>query len=456
MRLSGNGYFLEMVLCFHAIRGKTMNDCRAQRKTRLSTPFLLCAVLFLLCAFVSGAWSAPQALHKAHAGELAALINAERQKNGLPAVEIDAQLSAAAGIRLKELMQRFGKIRPDGSSTGDLLTARSISYRRYVHTYHRGISLPARLIRELQTQDAGILHTTTPLVAIGVATGEDSSGKVYWSAIGITTPAPVPTGTYAAQKRALLQLINTERKRLNRAPLAYDNPLESAAQVRSVDLQKKYGADRPNGASTGTLLKARNIAVASFGQYYAKGFKSADALGAVWKNKNYPDTVVSAKYTKIGIGISADSKGMLYWDIIASSPVPRPPTLAELESYQKEVLRLTNVQRAQHGLPALKGDTRLDTVAAIRAEEVHRTFSHTRPDGSSWSTLLDSYSIAWRANAENIAAGQKDAKAVVEAWMNSPGHRANILSTKVTHLGVGARINNTGRIGWVQTFLTPK
>ncbi|MDL2271519.1 CAP domain-containing protein [Desulfovibrio sp. OttesenSCG-928-I05] len=433
-----------------------MNTRRAQEKARFSAFLLLCAVLFLCSVAASGAWAASRAVHNAHAGELAALINAERQKSGFPAVTIDQQLCAAADARMKELMQQFRNTRPNGGSTGDLLTARSIKYRKFVHSYFRGFSLPARIMRELPKYETGVIRTAEPFSKIGVATGEDSSGKVYWSIIGITTAAPVPTGTYAAQKKALLQLINAERKRLKRSALDYDDRLEGIAQTRAVDLQKKYSGNRPDGSGTGTLFKARNVTVASFGQYYARGFKNAAALDAAWKKQKYPDTVSAAHYTRIGIGISADNKGQLYWDIIASSPVQRPPTLSELEAYQRDVLRLTNVHRAANGLPALAGDTRLDAVAAVRAEEVLRSFSHTRPDGSEWTVLLDKHSIPWRANAENIAAGQKNAEAVVEAWMNSPGHRANILSKNVTRLGVGARINADGRIGWVQTFIKPK
>lgn len=73
----------------------------------------------------------------------------------------------------------------------------------------------------------------------------------------------------------------------------------------------------------------------------------------------------------------------------------------------------------------------------VRAEELEELFEHTRPDGSSCFTALDQAGINYRAAGENIAMGYRSPEAVVEGWMNSPGHRANILNGDFTHIGVG-------------------
>ncbi|MDD6057990.1 MAG: DUF4214 domain-containing protein [Clostridiales bacterium] len=103
-----------------------------------------------------------------------------------------------------------------------------------------------------------------------------------------------------------------------------------------------------------------------------------------------------------------------------------------------EILALCNEERAANGLPALK--TRQDLweqVAMLRANECVSYFSHTRPNGTSCYTAYDEAGIAYWAVGENIASGYANAKAVVRGWMNSQGHRANILDTDFTYLATG-------------------
>lgn len=117
--------------------------------------------------------------------------------------------------------------------------------------------------------------------------------------------------------------------------------------------------------------------------------------------------------------------------------------------YAKQVIILVNEERAKLGLTPLKGAERLDKAADIRAEEVSVLFSHTRPDGSSCFTVLAETGINYYSSAaENIAQGQKTPSEVINSWMNSDGHRANILNPDLTHIGVGF-VNNS----WVQLFV---
>lgn len=117
--------------------------------------------------------------------------------------------------------------------------------------------------------------------------------------------------------------------------------------------------------------------------------------------------------------------------------------------YVSEVVRLVNIERTERGLPALTMDTRLNAAAAERAEETITLFAHERPDGSSCFTILREYGISYRRAAENIAGGQPTPAAVVNSWMNSSGHRANILKEGITIIGVA--YNPTNHY-WVQIF----
>lgn len=120
-------------------------------------------------------------------------------------------------------------------------------------------------------------------------------------------------------------------------------------------------------------------------------------------------------------------------------------------AFTKEVLRLVNIERAKEGLSQLTTNSTLEKAAYIRSQEIKQSFSHTRPNGSSFSTILKEMNISYQAAGENIAYGQKTPEAVVNAWMNSSGHRANIMSKNFNKLGVGCYISNNV-VYWTQIF----
>ena len=120
-------------------------------------------------------------------------------------------------------------------------------------------------------------------------------------------------------------------------------------------------------------------------------------------------------------------------------------------SAASEVVRLTNSARSQNGYAALVEDGALSEAAAVRAREIARSFSHTRPSGASFSSALSESGVSYLRVGENIASGQKSAFEVVNAWMNSPGHRANILNSSYSRIG-SASVNINGTLYWVQLF----
>lgn len=122
-------------------------------------------------------------------------------------------------------------------------------------------------------------------------------------------------------------------------------------------------------------------------------------------------------------------------------------------SNEWEVLRLTNEKRMANGLDALSTFSELQDVCDVRANEIIKSFSHTRPNGSDCFTALKN--INYYSAGENIAAGQTTASSVLDSWWNSPGHKANILTEKFDHMGVGYEKNNSSAYKnyWVQMFI---
>ncbi len=116
--------------------------------------------------------------------------------------------------------------------------------------------------------------------------------------------------------------------------------------------------------------------------------------------------------------------------------------------YAKKVLSLVNTERKKAGLEKLDMTKELLNSAMIRASEIYVSFDHIRPNGNSCFTAFD-----WQGTAgENIAAWQTSAQQVMESWMDSDGHKANILSPNFTKIGIGCFITNSGSCYWVQIF----
>lgn len=121
-------------------------------------------------------------------------------------------------------------------------------------------------------------------------------------------------------------------------------------------------------------------------------------------------------------------------------------------SAAKKVADLVNQERAKAGLAPLEVKVNLQTAAQVRAKEIEKSFSHTRPNGSSFSTVLAENGVDYRGSGENIAWGQRSPEEVMNGWMNSEGHRANILNKNFKYIGVGYHVNSNGTGYWTQLF----
>jgi uncharacterized protein YkwD len=138
---------------------------------------------------------------------------------------------------------------------------------------------------------------------------------------------------------------------------------------------------------------------------------------------------------------------------LAAIPVTnRTVTARDTSGYIAEVVRLVNQERSKRGLGELKMFPRLNRAAAIRADEVIVSWGHPRPDGSDITTLFSQLGIKWSSIGENIAKGQTTPEMVVNGWMNSEGHRENILKPEYKYIGVGVAESN-GKLHWAQLFI---
>ncbi|MBS4176661.1 CAP domain-containing protein [Lederbergia citrea] len=125
---------------------------------------------------------------------------------------------------------------------------------------------------------------------------------------------------------------------------------------------------------------------------------------------------------------------------------------SQLSAFEQQVFELTNQERTKNGLAPLKLDVELSKVAREKSRDmsVNKYFDHNSPTYGSPFDMMKKFGITYRSAGENIAMGQRTPQEVVNAWMNSEGHRANILSSSFTHIGIGHVENGNY---WTQQFI---
>ena len=166
-----------------------------------------------------------------------------------------------------------------------------------------------------------------------------------------------------------------------------------------------------------------------------------EAAGHKWSGwKTMEEPTVSSEGKRVNTCSVCGAESMQSIDKLASS-------VGESDAH-KEVFRLVNEERRKQGLGELTYYSAGQAAADLRAAEIKSVFSHDRPDGRSCFTVFDDFSLDAFMCGENIAWGQRSAQEVVNSWMNSDGHRKNILNPNATGIVVGAKDYR-----WVQLFV---
>lgn len=156
-------------------------------------------------------------------------------------------------------------------------------------------------------------------------------------------------------------------------------------------------------------------------------------------------------------------------EIIAANPQVKNPALiypgqkltipldTNVKTFEMKVVDLVNHERTSRGLQALTNNWQLERVARYKANDMssNNYFSHISPSYGSPFNMMEDFGIYFSSAGENIAMGQTTPEEVVNDWMNSPGHRANILSATYTQTGVGYAKNKNGTVYWSQMFIKP-
>ncbi|MBP3857371.1 MAG: chitobiase/beta-hexosaminidase C-terminal domain-containing protein [Ruminiclostridium sp.] len=270
-------------------------------------------------------------------------------------------------------------------------------------------------------------------------TPKSSSNTIYYTTNG-TKPgksSSLYTNTLAAESKTMIRAVEYNK---------------SGKQVASVKVTIKPRVQTPkftmktkNGASYLT------IATATSG---AKIYYTTDGSTPTKRSKLYTGAIT----LKGGMTVKARAYKTDFKSSTVTAYKFSDGTSAKSDSKQsaggsdiETIVALVNSEREKAGLSPLALNDQLCEVAQKRAEEVSAVFSHNRPDGSSCFNAIDESGFPYLAAGENIAAGQSDGTDVMNSWMNSSGHRANILSSAFGKIGIGC-YNSNGVKYWVQIF----
>lgn len=269
-------------------------------------------------------------------------------------------------------------------------------------------------------------------------------------------PAPStapPTASRDATDEEFGALVARERQAAGAAPARVEPRLSAAARAHAEAMarQGRLGAEGPDGTSVFQRITAAGYRYLRIEQQLVSGPRTTAAFLDYCRSGGTTRAPLGdSALTDVGIGRADDRSGDVYWTALWAGPF----TAGGLERTAAEVLTLTNEARRAARLRPLAVDPRLTTAAqAYSTDMAARAFySHTSPEGLQPWDRAAAAGARHRGIGENIACGQRTPREVVEGWMNSPGHRANILKPEFTHLGVGYAGGGPAGTYWTQLF----
>ncbi|MEV7422365.1 MULTISPECIES: CAP domain-containing protein [unclassified Streptomyces] len=259
-----------------------------------------------------------------------------------------------------------------------------------------------------------------------------------------------PAGTEAE----FAGLVRAERQRAGVAPVAMDARLSAAARDHAAAMarQRRLDARGPDGISVFQRITAGGYRYLRLEQHLVSGPRTpAEFVDYCLGGEATRGPLRDATLTEAGIGHAVDPRsGDFYWTALWAGPC----TADGLAATAAEIVVLTNAERTAAGLRPLAGDARLAVAAQDHcADMAARAFyAHTSPEGLQPWDRAAAAGAAHRGIGENIACGQRTAREVVRGWMDSPGHRANILKPDFTHLGTGFAGGGPSGTYWAQVF----
>lgn len=274
--------------------------------------------------------------------------------------------------------------------------------------------------------------------------------------------------SHVADRATLLAAMNLERVSLGISPLKLVQEVTSAAQGQADDMTQRqyFEFSSPEGKTISDWLKEENYIAHTVAENLVQTNKGIGSVVSIWKGdlQTSFDNVVSSEYHDVGIGVGSFEGVPIYTVVFALSLdeffTEETSGLQNLEQARSEMLVLLNKEREKVGSQPLAINSLLNQAAQAHTDDMltRSYYSHNSPEGTTSFDRIKATGYLPSFTAENIAKGQFSVVEVMNSWMNSPAHRANILSDKLEEVGFGLSLgeNQNGfEVIWAQNFGTP-
>jgi uncharacterized protein YkwD len=270
-----------------------------------------------------------------------------------------------------------------------------------------------------------------------------------------------------ATRQELLRLINEERSRVGASALRLNDALSRAAQEHADEISRLGNLNSGSADDMHRRMIQAGYQAHEWTENLTSSSSNPDAILLYWKTRNPSSfrSLMDPDYRDLGIGLSRLDGTPLYSFLFAIPQADHfdreTADLRERERVRAEMLVSVNAARKNAGLRPLRANALLDKSAQRHAEDMlaRGYFAHRSPSGTTVRERARSEGYQWRAIGENIAFGQTSVDEVMETWLDSPGHRKNILTDDFTQLGLGIAMglgpDGKYQVYWVQNFGAP-
>jgi uncharacterized protein YkwD len=282
-------------------------------------------------------------------------------------------------------------------------------------------------------------------------------------ALLLLLPGAGPAPAQNDLRQELLQSINAERRSKGAPPLRHSPALSQVAQWHTGVISRQDRLSTGSREDLRNQMKRAGYQAHKWTESVATSPGGAETVLRNWRRNDAATfrDLMDPQARDIGFGFGR-FQGMPLYVVIFAEPMAEYITretldLRDLEEVRRQILAAVNERRRRAGVPPVKANADLDEAAQRHARDMlaRNYFAHESPSGTTVRERAKTAGYQWRTIGENIAEGQLSVAEVMDTWMNSPGHRRNILDKDFKELGVGLAMGPSGgthRVLWAQNF----
>jgi uncharacterized protein YkwD len=269
-------------------------------------------------------------------------------------------------------------------------------------------------------------------------------------------------------RQELLRLVNAERARAGAPPLRLEGSLTRAAQQHTEELSRLGSLHGGSAADMHRRLEQTGYQAHEWTENVINSGSGLDEVVRSWKTRNPSSfrSLMDPDYRDLGIGLSR-LDGMPLYSFLFAVPQAdhfsrETSDLRDRRKVEEEMLARVNAARRKAGSKPLRENPLLDKAAQRHAEDMlaRGYFAHQSPSGTTVRERSRAAGYDWQTIGENLAFGQTSVEEVVQTWLESPGHRRNILNPEFSELGLGLALGRGSdgkyQVLWVQNFGAPR